>query len=109
VRIGGDVALLKGMMKHLVDADATAGEQGLAPILDWDFIRGHTQGIKALVADLQATRWDDIERMSGIPRADIEMAATAYMRAERAILVFGMGITQHRHGTRNVQQLAKSR
>jgi molybdopterin-dependent oxidoreductase alpha subunit len=106
VRVGGDVALLKGMMKHLVDEDAAAREQGLAPVLDWDFIRGHTLGIEALIADLRATRWDDIEHKSGIARSDIEMAATAYMRAERAILVFGMGITQHGHGTRNVQQLA---
>ena len=106
VRVGGDVALLKGMMKHLVAADDAARALELAPVLDWDFIRGHTAGIDALVADLAATLWEDIERKSGIARADIETAAEAYMRAERAILVYGMGITQHRHGTKNVQQIA---
>lgn len=106
VRVGGDVALLKGMMKHLVAADDAARALELAPVLDWDFIRGHTAGIDALVADLAATAWEDIERKSGLARADIEMAAEAYMRAERAILVYGMGITQHRHGTKNVQQIA---
>lgn len=106
VRVGGDVALLKGVMKHLVAADEAARAQELAPVLDWDFIRGHTAGIDALIADLAATSWEDIERKSGIARADIETAAEAYMRAERAILVYGMGITQHRHGTQNVQQIA---
>lgn len=106
VRVGGDVALIKGMMKHLVAADEAARARNAAPVLDWDFIRGHTAGIDALIADLAATSWEDIERKSGIARADIEMAAEAYMQAERAILVYGMGITQHRHGTKNVQQIA---
>ncbi|GLI23716.1 molybdopterin-dependent oxidoreductase alpha subunit [Xanthobacter flavus] len=106
VRVGGDVALIKGMMKHLVAADEAARVRKAAPVLDWDFIRGHTAGIDALIADLAATSWEDIERKSGIARADIETAAEAYMQAERAILVYGMGITQHRHGTKNVQQIA---
>ncbi|MFG1249479.1 FdhF/YdeP family oxidoreductase [Xanthobacter flavus] len=106
VRVGGDVALIKGMMKHLVAADDAARARNAAPVLDWDFIRGHTAGIDALIADLAATSWEDIARKSGIARADIETAAEAYMQAERAILVYGMGITQHRHGTKNVQQIA---
>ncbi|QRG06546.1 FdhF/YdeP family oxidoreductase [Xanthobacter dioxanivorans] len=106
VKVGGDVALIKGMMKHLVEADDLARREERGPVLDWDFIRGHTVGIEALIADLKATSWRDITRKSGIAQADIVEAATAYMKAERAILVFGMGITQHRHGTQNVQQLA---
>lgn len=106
VRVGGDVALLKGMMKALVEADRRAQHEDRGPVLDWEFIRGHTAGIEALIADLDATQWADIEAISGLPRADIEEAAAAYAKAERAILVFGMGITQHRHGTQNVQQLA---
>jgi molybdopterin-dependent oxidoreductase alpha subunit len=106
LRVGGDVAVLKGMMKFMVEADelARAGEQ--PEILDWDFIRGHTIGIEALVGDLKATRWADIERQSGLAREDIEHAATVYMKAERAIVVYGMGITQHCRGAQNVQQLA---
>jgi molybdopterin-dependent oxidoreductase alpha subunit len=106
VRVGGDVATVKGMMKVLVEADQTARANGQPDILDWDFIRGHTLGIDALVADLKATQWSDIERYSGLARSDIEYAAQVYMRAERAIIVYGMGITQHRRGAQNVQQLA---
>ncbi len=106
VRIGGDVALLKGMMKWLVeadDADRAAGGQG---VLDHAFIKQHTTGIKALRADLAATGWDDLVAMSGLSRDDIEAAAKVYAKAERVILCYGMGMTQHRFGTRNVQQMA---
>ncbi|MBS9477059.1 FdhF/YdeP family oxidoreductase [Ancylobacter radicis] len=106
VKVGGDVALIKGIMKLMVEADEASRRDGGAPVLDWDFIHGHTAGVEALIADLKATQWADIERKSGIARVDIAVAADAYMKAERAIIVFGMGITQHRHGTQNVQQLA---
>lgn len=106
VRIGGDVAVIKGLMKVLVEEDERARSDDQIGILDWDFIRGHTVGIEALIADLNATQWNDIEERSGLTRADITEAAHVYMRAERAIVVYGMGITQHRHGAANVQQLA---
>jgi molybdopterin-dependent oxidoreductase alpha subunit len=106
VRVGGDAAVIKGIMKVLVEADETASANHASEILDWDFIREHTLGIEALVEDLKATGWDEIERYSGLSRQEIEHAAHVYMHAERAIIVYGMGITQHRCGAQNVQQLA---
>ncbi len=106
VRVGGDAVAIKGIMKVLVEADETASANHVSEILDWDFIREHTLGIEALVEDLKTTRWDEIERYSGLSRREIEHAARVYMHAERAIIVYGMGITQHRHGAQNVQQLA---
>jgi molybdopterin-dependent oxidoreductase alpha subunit len=106
VRVGGDVAVLKGLMKALVEEDERARAEDQIEILDWDFIRGHTVGIDALIANLKATRWEDIESRSGLTRAAIEETAQVYMQAERAIVVFGMGLTQHRHGAHNIQQLA---
>ena len=106
VRVGGDVAVLKGMMKVLVAADDAALAADTPRVLDWDFIHGHTQGLEAVVADLHATPWEAIERQSGLSRADITEAADVYMRADKAILVYGMGITQHMRGARNVQQIA---
>ncbi|MBB3772617.1 molybdopterin-dependent oxidoreductase alpha subunit [Angulomicrobium tetraedrale] len=106
VRVGGDIAVIKGLMKVMVEADEEARASHGIEVLDWDFIRGHTAGIDALMADVKATQWDDIERHSGLTRAVIEEAAQIYMKAERAIVVFGMGITQHRHGAGGVQQLA---
>jgi molybdopterin-dependent oxidoreductase alpha subunit len=106
VRVGGDVAALKGITKVVVEADEAARAAEQPAILDWDFIRGHTAGIEALVEDLKRTQWPDIERQSGLMREDLEYAANAYMKSERAIIVYGMGITQHQRGAHNVQQLA---
>lgn len=106
VRVGGDVAALKGMMKALIEADDAALAADRPRIVDIDFVNGHTTGYETLVADLRATGWDAIESRSGLSRADLTAAATVYMKAPRAILVYGMGITQHRHGSEAVQQIA---
>ncbi|BBU32186.1 formate dehydrogenase subunit alpha (plasmid) [Burkholderia sp. THE68] len=106
VRVGGDVAVLKGMMKAIVEADDAAIADDQPRVLDVEFIAGHTHGIDALLADVRATRWDAIERHAGLTRDEITNAANIYMRAENAILVYGMGLTQHRRGTETVQQIA---
>ncbi|WP_371422225.1 FdhF/YdeP family oxidoreductase [Tardiphaga sp.] len=106
IKVGGDVAVLKGMMKAVVALDAASLAQGGPGILDRAFIAEHTEGIDALLADLDATSWDAIERSSGLPRADIENLGSIYAKAKNVIINYGMGITQHRHGTGNVQQIA---
>lgn len=106
VRIGGDAALFKGMMKALIEADATDVAAGGAGHLDGAFIAEHTVGYEELKADIAATDWRAIERKSGLTRAAIEGIARSYWQAERVIVCYGMGLTQHRHGTENVQQLA---
>jgi len=106
VKVGGDTAVVQGMMKALLARDAADRAQGGAGLLDRAFIDDHTSGFDALAADLNAVSWADIESVSGLARADIEAAADVYAKAERVIICYGMGITQHHHGTSNVQQLA---
>ena len=106
VKVGGDAAVLKGMMKALLEMDDSARAEDQPRVLDVQFIRGHTTGFDALEADLRATPWADIEAHCGLPQADIETAASLYADAENVILVYGMGLTQHHSGTANVQQIA---
>src|ERR1700724_1941866 len=106
VKVGVDIAVLKGIMKTLLALDAKSLAEGGAGVLDREFIRSHTTGIDELLADLDATSWDAIEEASGLSRSDIEFTGGVYARAERVIINYGMGITQHRHGTGNVQQIA---
>ncbi len=105
VRVGGDLAALKGIMKALIEADDQASASGKPRVLDVDFINTHTHGFEALAADLRATGWAAIERQSGLTRADLATAANIYAEAKAVIVAWGMGITQHRHGTENVQQI----
>ena len=105
VRVGGDTAVFKGMMKALLEADATnLGTDGDG-LLDRAFIAEHTTGFDALVADIALAEWPEIEWRSGLSRRAIEGMARIYWQSERVIVCYGMGLTQHRHGTENVQQL----
>jgi molybdopterin-dependent oxidoreductase alpha subunit len=106
VKVGGDVAVLKGMMKTLIALDEEDLAAGGPGVLDRPFIEAHTVGIDALLADIKSTSWDEIEETSGLSRAAIEQVGGIYARANRVIINYGMGITQHRHGTANVQQIA---
>ena len=101
VRIGGDLALLKGMMKVMFEREA-AGEA----IFDHDFLADHTDGFEALKADILAQDWAEMVRVSGIAEEQIRRCAEIYIRSKATIICYGMGITQHQMGSRLVQQIA---
>ncbi len=101
VRINGDVAFLKGVTKTLLEReDARPGH-----VLDGDFVAEHTEGFAAFAHDLRETSWDDITEGSGLARAEIEKAADIAAHAQRLILCWAMGLTQHKNGVANVQEL----
>jgi len=106
LKIGGDVAVLKGMMKAVVAADERAVAAGMPRVVDHVFIEANTTGFEALLEDVANTSWEAIERASGLTRAQVEDAADIYAKAKNVIVCYGMGITQHVHGTENVQQIA---
>jgi len=99
VRAGGDAAALKGVAKGLLALDAERGGE----VLDHAFIAAHTGGFEAFAADLEQTEWFDIERASGLSRAQLEQVAEAYAKAKATIVTYGMGITQHNRGTGSVR------
>ena len=101
VKVGGDAAALKGIMKALLEMEAATGG-----VLDHAFIAAHTMGFEELAADLGATSWESIVAGSGLARAALENVAEAYAASNATIVTYGMGITQHVHGTENVQQIA---
>jgi molybdopterin-dependent oxidoreductase alpha subunit len=101
VKIGGDAAALKGIMKAVLEQQEATGDA-----IDAAFIAGHTSGFTAFADDLRVTPWPDIERASGLRRPDLERVAAAYVKSSATIITYGMGITQHAKGTQNVQQIA---
>lgn len=106
VRVGGDAALLKGVMKSLLKMHDTAIQQGQPGVIDQAFIDEHTQGFEELKADLDATDWAHILKVSGLDYQEILHIARLYASADKTIICYGMGITQHQYGTQNVQQIA---
>ncbi|GAB7128170.1 FdhF/YdeP family oxidoreductase [Silvimonas sp. JCM 19000] len=102
---GGDVAALMGLCKCLIDADDAAKQAGSPGVLDDAFIAEHCHGYADFAATVRQASWDSIERESGLTRAALQDAADVYMQAKAVIGVYGMGLTQHRHGQDNVQML----
>ncbi|WP_020179249.1 FdhF/YdeP family oxidoreductase [Methylopila sp. M107] len=106
LKVGGDAAAMKGICKALMALERAAQAAGADPVLDHAFIAEHTNGFDAFVADLDATEWSSIETGSGLTRQALEEVALAYAKAKSTIICYGMGVTQHRTGTHNVQLLA---
>jgi len=101
VRINGDVALLKGIMKELLLLeDERPGE-----VIDRTFVEQYTAGYDALRADLLRHDFAELERESGIPREQMRAAARIYADAQKGVIVcWAMGLTQHKNGVANVQE-----
>lgn len=106
IRINGDVALLKGIMKEVlaIDRDRASGTNG-AGVLDRAFIEEHTRGFDAFVDALDREPFDALEESSGVPRATMRELAELYVRSERVIACWAMGITQHKNGVDNVREI----
>ncbi len=96
VHTGGDVAFINGVLKVLL------AEGGV----DDAFVRDHTVGFEELRAELETQSFDELETASGTTRAEMERFARLYADAPGAVLVWSMGITQHRRGTEAVTAIA---
>jgi len=135
VRNGGDIAALFGVCKALIEADdalkalgasRVAGQDGKPKdqdnaamvafaasmasadnkhVLDHDFIQEHTTGFEEFAQAARAHRWDELERVSGLSRAEIMQAASTYANASAVMMIYGMGLTQHLMGVENVHMV----
>lgn len=105
VRPGGDIAALMGLCKHVLAVDAARIADGSPGVLDRAFIDQHTHGFDGFVDIARAATWETIEAASGLARADLMAAADVYIAAERVIGVYGMGLTQHVHGSQSIGML----
>ena len=101
LRINGDVAVLKGMMKEMLAEE----EKRPGSVFDLQFIRDYTAGFEEFVADLRATSWDDIIVSSGLSREQIRAAAEVAMQSKRIICCWAMGLTQHRNAVATIQEI----
>ncbi|OOQ48400.1 formate dehydrogenase [Streptomyces antibioticus] len=99
-RIGGDMALLRGMAKAVLEQAKTDPKA-----LDQEFIERHTAYFDAYRTVCEDTSWEEIERQSGVSRADILHAAQVYREADRSIISWCLGVSQHEHGVDTVREI----
>lgn len=106
LKVGGDLALLKGLCKRVIELDDAAVAAGRPRVIDVAFVQAHTTGFDAFADDLRRQDWLALLDQSGLTREQIDAAADLYVSSERVIAAWGMGITQHRHGVVNVEMIA---
>lgn len=95
-RPGTDIALLNSMAHVIL-------KEGL---YNYDFINEHTKGFDEWKKSLEDFTPEIGEKLTGVPKDDIIKAAITYGRSRKAAIYYTMGITQHSHGTANVNAIA---
>lgn len=93
---GTDVAVLNGLMNVIINEGLHAQE----------YIESRTEGFEELKKTVAAYTPEYVEEISGVPPEELKRAARMYAEADRAALLYTMGITQHRTGTDNVKSCA---
>jgi molybdopterin-dependent oxidoreductase alpha subunit len=94
-RIGGDLALIRGVAKVVLEREA----------IDREFLDRHTSGLASYWAACSATGWDEIVAGSGVPEATIRELADVYIAADRTIISWCLGITQQEHGVDTIREI----
>ena len=100
VRIGGDLALLRGVAKAVFEAAEKNPD-----VLDREFIENYTNGIDEYRAQVEATAWADLVRDAGVDEPEIRNLADTYLASKRVIIAWCLGLTQHEHGVDTVREI----
>lgn len=99
-RIGGDMALIRGIAKAVLEQAETDPKA-----IDAEFIARYTAWFDAYRSVVEDTSWEEIEYKSGVSQRDIRKAAKIYCDADRSIISWCLGVTQHEHGVDSVREI----
>lgn len=94
--IGGDLALLTGIAKELLERGKTDEPYLTQHCNDWPQLKQH----------LDQTNWNDVTDRSGVSREQINEITERYLKCKNVVFAWTMGITHHAHGVDNVQAIA---
>lgn len=100
VKINGDVAFLKAIMKKLMQWEEEKGG-----ILDKDFIADKTNGFEPLKAHLVDVSITECLEQCGISEAILDEVVYMLATHQKIIICWAMGLTQHKNGVGNIQEV----
>jgi len=93
---GSNIALLNGIIRVILDNGWENAE----------FISKRTEGLEKLRAKVQEYDLERVEALTGVDRDKIIEAARLYAQAEKSMIVYGLGVTEHQTGTENAMAIA---
>ncbi|WP_110207283.1 FdhF/YdeP family oxidoreductase [Nocardioides daejeonensis] len=101
IRIGGDLMFFRGLNRLLLEAeDAAPGT-----VLDHDFIDSSSVGFEEFAEHVRTTEWEEVLAASGLSRAEIEDIRDEVLKADRIIVCWAMGLTQHPHAVPTIREI----
>lgn len=101
VKINGDLGLLKLIMKGLLEREDAGEDVGI----DHDFIQKNTENAAAFFADIRETDEAKCYEQSGLTKTEVDACIELIAKHQKIIICWAMGITQHRNGVANVQEI----
>lgn len=93
---GSNIAMLNGLINVILQNGWENRE----------FIAKRTEGFEELKAKVREYDLDRVEKLTGVSKESIIEAARLYSHAEKAMIVYGLGVTEHRTGTENAMAIA---
>ena len=101
VRINGDMALLKGILKLMAEQDAQSAQK----VFDYEFIKQYTTGFEEFLEDIEQVDLEECLQQSGIDRALLQQTADLLSQHRKIIVCWAMGLTQHENAVGVIQQI----
>ncbi|MFJ5694835.1 FdhF/YdeP family oxidoreductase [Arthrobacter sp. NPDC093125] len=101
IRVGGDMALLQAISKRVLDAEA----KNPGTVLDHEFLEEHCQGLEELRAHLADLDDETVREATGLRTEEIDELAARYLKADRVIITWAMGITQHKKAVATIKEI----
>ena len=89
---GGDVALLVGVLKRLLEMEA----------IDHKFLQEHCLDFDEVLSDAEETCWEKCVTASGVSKEEIFQFAESIAQSKQVIFAWAMGLTHHKSGVENV-------
>jgi molybdopterin-dependent oxidoreductase alpha subunit len=102
VNIGGDIALMHGIMKHWFEME----KQKHGSAINHTFVQEHVNGYEELKAKVEEQSWADIIKSSGIIQERIIELSELLAKSKNAVFAWALGLTMHSFATDNISQVA---
>ncbi len=101
IRLGGDGWLMKAISKRVLDAEAANPGQ----ILDSAFLEEHCAGLAELREHLAGLDNSTVLEATGLTEADLDELTARYLKADKVIITWAMGLTQHADAVPNIREV----
>lgn len=101
VRLGGDMALFRGLARLLLEAE----DRDPGSVLDHDFIAAHCRGFDDYAAAARAVSLDTVVDATGIGLPQLRRVADLLAGSTRTIVCWAMGLTQHTHAVATIGEI----